>query len=96
MLFKSGFNFSIHQILTDTINLPDNTEHKLPWYPPVCEESNGSSDKYVQHSERSLLNNEIRSNPFLRNHFLKYVNNGKADEAEIGQRIITAMEKVSC
>ncbi|KAH0816341.1 hypothetical protein GEV33_006450 [Tenebrio molitor] len=29
------------------------------------------------------------------NHFIKYVNNGKADEAEIGQRIITAMEKKS-
>lgn len=76
--------------------MPDNLEHKLPWYPPVCEEANGSGEKYVQQSERILLNNEIKSNQFLRNHFVKYVGNGKADEAEIGQRIITAMEKVSC
>lgn len=51
-------------------------------------------DKYVPSTERHVLNNEIKSNDYIRNHLLKYVNDGKADEAEIGQRIITAMEKV--
>nr|XP_008192506.1 PREDICTED: tetratricopeptide repeat protein 17 isoform X1 [Tribolium castaneum] len=87
--------YDINKILSDSIGLPNGSEHKLPWYPPVCDESNAFGEKYVQQSERHLLNNEIKSNQFLRNHFVKYVNNGKADEAEIGQRIITAIEKKS-
>lgn len=80
------------KILSDGIGLPNGSEHKLPWYPPVCDDSSAFGEKYV--SERHVLSNEIKSNDFLRNHFTKYVNNGKADEAEIGQRIITALEKV--
>lgn len=87
-------HFSINKILSDSIGLPNGSEHKLPWYPPVCDDSSAFGEKHVQQSERHVLNNEIKSNQFLRNHFIKYVNNGKADEAEIGQRIITAMEKV--
>lgn len=67
----------------------------MPWYPPVCDYPNVFGDKYVPSTERHVLNNEIKSNDYIRNHLLKYVNDGKADEAEIGQRIITAMEKVS-
>jgi hypothetical protein len=88
-------HFSINKILSDSIGLPNGSEHKLPWYPPVCDDSSAFGEKHVQQSERHVLNNEIKSNQFLRNHFIKYVNNGKADEAEIGQRIITAMEKKS-
>ncbi|XP_063907336.1 tetratricopeptide repeat protein 17 isoform X2 [Zophobas morio] len=87
--------YDIHKILADAIGLPNGSEHKLPWYPPVCDDASAFGEKYVQQSERHLLNNEIKSNEFLRSHFVKYVNSGKADEAEIGQRIITALERKS-
>lgn len=86
--------FRIKRILSEYIGLNDGSQHELPWYPPVCEHPSASGEKYVPPNERQSLNNFIKSNSFLRNYLLQYVNDGKADEAEIGQRIITAMEKV--
>lgn len=81
--------------MSEYISLEEGSQHELPWYPPLCDYPNVFGDKYVPSTDRNVLNNEIKSNDYLRNHLLKYVNDGKADEAEIGQRIITAMEKVS-
>ncbi|XP_018572773.1 tetratricopeptide repeat protein 17 isoform X3 [Anoplophora glabripennis] len=87
--------YQIKKILSEYIGLEEGSQHELPWYPPLCDYPNVFGDKYVPSTERHVLNTEIKSNDYLRNHLLKYVNDGKADEAEIGQRIITAMEKKS-
>lgn len=44
---------------------------------------------------KTSLNTKLESNNYLHSQLLNYVNQGKANEAEIGQRIITAIQKVS-
>lgn len=83
-------------MLTDYINLPDGTEHELPWYPPVCEHPDKDVEKlYLPDTLRHLpTSGSLKSHPLLQEHFLQYVNDGKAEESEIGQRIISATQKV--
>lgn len=84
-------------MLTDYIDMPANTEHSLPWYPPICEHPNKDKDKSIHFPaflHQLASTTSLRSHPFLRKHFLHYVNDGKSEESEIGQRIITAMKKV--
>lgn len=84
--------FRVKNILSSLIDIPENEEHKLPWYPPSCDDWD-DSDHLIPSYEK-LVTTEFKSNDHLRHHLLIYVNNGKAEEADIGQRIITAMEKV--
>lgn len=83
-------------MLTDSINLPGGSEHELPWFPPKCEMPTGNVDKLNLRLEppKQFLDIPLNMHPFVQQHFVHYVNNGAADEAEIGQRIITAMHKV--
>ncbi|CAH1997575.1 unnamed protein product [Acanthoscelides obtectus] len=85
--------YQVQKILSEYIGLPDGSQHDLPWYPPVCENPNVLGEKFIPPSERHLLNGDLKANEYLKHYLLKYVNDGSADEAEIGQRIITAMEK---
>lgn len=80
-------------MLSEYINIPEGVEHELPWYPPICELSKDEESLFLDGS-RELLNENLKSHPYLRKILLSYVNNGNAEEAEIGQRIITAMHKV--
>ncbi|KAF5282200.1 hypothetical protein FQR65_LT02897 [Abscondita terminalis] len=87
--------FQVTKMLTNYIDLPTGSEHKLPWYPPVCEHPDKDVEKlYIPSSLRRISRNgNIKNNPLLQQHFLSYVNDGKAEESEIGQRIITATQK---
>lgn len=76
------------------IDLPKGTQHDLPWYPPVCEHPDSDGDKYLPPNEKQALNVELKNSAFLRKHLMIYADEDATDEAEIGQRIITAMEKV--
>lgn len=84
-------------MLTDSINLPGGSEHELPWFPPKCELAVEHLDKpnIIPEPPRQLLDIPLQMHPYVQQHFMRYVNNGAADEAEIGQRIITAIYKVS-
>lgn len=92
----------VTKILSDDIGLSASLEHSLPWYPPICQTSD-AEDKSIdkKYFPASLLRNGLNSvqlSPETYVHlqfvFLNYVNQGKVSEAEIGQRIITAIEKV--
>ncbi|XP_060531148.1 tetratricopeptide repeat protein 17 isoform X2 [Cylas formicarius] len=85
--------YSIKLILSEYIGLPEGSQQALPWYPPLCESDNVNGEKYLPAGEKSVLDMPLKSNKYLKDHLLKYVNNGRADEAEIGQRIIAATEK---
>ncbi|KAF5282029.1 hypothetical protein FQA39_LY00553 [Lamprigera yunnana] len=87
--------FQVSEMLSSYIDLPRGSEHKLPWYPPVCEHSGKEVERlFIPSSLRQLARSgNLKSHPFLRQHFLNYVNDGKAEESEIGQRIISAMKK---
>nr|CAI5851357.1 unnamed protein product [Callosobruchus analis] len=80
--------YQVKKILSEYIGLLDGAQHDLPWYPPVCDDPNVFGER-----DRHLLNVELKGSEYLRKYLLDYVNDGNADEAEIGQRIITAMEK---
>ncbi|XP_044749368.1 tetratricopeptide repeat protein 17 [Coccinella septempunctata] len=84
--------YKVKDILSSLIGIPENIEHELPWYPPSCDDWD-SSDRQLIPSYEKVVSSEFKSNEHLRNHLLGHVNGGKAEEAEIGQRIITAMEK---
>ncbi|KAK9872108.1 hypothetical protein WA026_016152 [Henosepilachna vigintioctopunctata] len=84
--------YSIKEILSTLIDIPLGVEHKLPWHPPVCDEWDKSDHRLIPTFEKSSVN-ELKTSEYLKKHLLSYVNSGKAEEAEIGQRIVTAMEK---
>lgn len=86
--------FRVKEMLSKYINIPDGAEHELPWYPPICELSQ-DENSLLPEDVRDILTDNIKSHPYLKKIFLSYVNNGNAEEAEIGQRIITAIHKVS-
>lgn len=89
------FSGRINKMLSDYIDLPFGSDHELPWYPPVCEFPDQDDKSHRPLSLRQSDNNLLKVNDHLRRHLMKYVNGGKGEEAEIGQRIITAMHKVS-
>lgn len=82
-------------MLSKYIDIPESQEHELPWYPPICKHTDMDSDEsYLPSSIRRVVDKPLKFHPMLQKQLLKYVNNGKAEEAEIGQRIISAMKKV--
>lgn len=93
--------FSISKILSELIGLPQGSEHELPWYPPICQNNGdepvkGLNKKYFPVNVlKQTINAKLESNDYLNSILLNYVNHGRANEAEIGQRIITAIQKVS-
>lgn len=91
--------YRVTTILSSAIGLSPGTEHALPWYPPICQSPEGNDKpldkKYFPASLlRNGLNAQLISDTFLQSQLLNYVNQGKVSEAEIGQRIITAIQKV--
>ncbi|XP_018331207.1 tetratricopeptide repeat protein 17 isoform X2 [Agrilus planipennis] len=86
--------FQVSKAISDLIDLPNGFEHSLPWYPPICEHSGKDFNKiYLPSSVKQTFNKPLKMHPFFHKHFVNYINDGKVDEAEIGQRIITAMYK---
>ncbi|XP_066252360.1 tetratricopeptide repeat protein 17 [Euwallacea similis] len=86
--------YMLKKALTDELNLPEGSQHELPWYPPVCEGDNIDGEKFLPVSqEKHNFDVEQKPSEFLKKELLKYVSDGAADEHEIGQRIISAMEK---
>lgn len=87
----SDKGYKLKNILSTLIGLPESKEHKLPWYPPSCDDWD-SSDSQLVPSYEKIVSTEFKANDHLRNHLLSLVNKGTSEEAEIGQRIVTAME----
>ncbi|XP_076274033.1 tetratricopeptide repeat protein 17 isoform X2 [Rhynchophorus ferrugineus] len=85
--------YQLKQSLSDFLDLPEGSQHDLPWYPPICEGQDVSGEKFVPASDKNILDIEFEKSDYLKKELLKYVNDGKADEHEIGQRIISAMAK---
>lgn len=80
--------------ITDDLNLPNGTQHELPWYPPICDGPGVNGEKFLPLNERDQLDVERKSVDYLKKTLLSYVNEGYTDKHEIGQRIISAMDKV--
>lgn len=83
-------------MLSEAIGLSPGSEHTLPWYPPICQNEGKTKTLNKKYFPNNLLktNVQLESNDHLQSILLNYVNQGKANEAEIGQRIITAIQKV--
>lgn len=90
--------FEVHKMLSDLIGLSAGSEHALPWYPPICP-STKSDEKPLDTTYfpasviRAAANPQQSSDTYLQSLLINYVNQGKVTEAEIGQRIITAIQK---
>ncbi|KAL3267073.1 hypothetical protein HHI36_011213 [Cryptolaemus montrouzieri] len=84
--------YRVKDILSKMIDIPQGNEHELPWHPPVCDDWDTSDHRLIPAFDKAGTN-ELQFSEYLKNHLLSHVNNGKAVEAEIGQRIVTAMEK---
>lgn len=80
--------FRVHLYLSQLIDLPVDTEHALPWYPPVCTEQQKEQDITLGHNQGFAPETDLK--PQL----LKYGDERHSVEAEIGQRILTAITKV--
>ncbi|XP_021915404.1 tetratricopeptide repeat protein 17 isoform X2 [Zootermopsis nevadensis] len=91
--------FEVHLYLGQLIDLPPGTEHDLPWYPPLCNIANcgtgPESDSYFPSSlTRDGLLDVPGTETSLKSQLTKYVTEGRnMMEAEIGQRILTAINK---
>ncbi|XP_027224243.2 tetratricopeptide repeat protein 17 [Penaeus vannamei] len=85
--------FSVDRFLSDDIDVSFNEEHPLPWHPPICERLSDvveGIDDIPGIKERHTLttrNPDPHAVPYL----MKYGYQGS--EAEIGQRISSAMKK---
>jgi hypothetical protein len=96
-----GLFCRVHLYLGQLIDLAPGTEHPLPWYPPLCNVANTAADPELDVyfpstlTRDGLLDVPIRE-ASLRRHLTKYVSEGhNVVEAEIGQRILTAINKVT-
>jgi hypothetical protein len=87
--------------LGQLIDLAPGAEHPLPWYPPLCDVANTVIDPVLDvYFPSSLTRDGLLDVPIeetgLRGHLTKYVDEGhNVVEAEIGQRILTAINKVT-
>ncbi|PNF37345.1 hypothetical protein B7P43_G00484 [Cryptotermes secundus] len=91
--------FEVHLYLGQLIDLAPGTEHPLPWYPPLCDVASTDADPELDaYFPSSLTKDGLLDVPVreasLRRHLTKYVSEGhNMVEAEIGQRILTAINK---
>nr|CAD7201096.1 unnamed protein product [Timema douglasi] len=86
---NKGFEVSL--FLGELLNIGKGAEHELPWYPPLCTLSQHSEVKHYLPTKEQ----ELAPDDYLRIHLLRYVNGGKSVEAEIGQRILSALIKMT-
>jgi hypothetical protein len=95
-----GLFCRVHLYLSQLIDLAPGAEHPLPWYPPLCDVANIASDPVLDaYFPSSLTREGLLDVPMkesgLRQHLTKYVSEDHSMvEAEIGQRILTAINKV--
>ncbi|KAK4302085.1 hypothetical protein Pmani_025813 [Petrolisthes manimaculis] len=85
--------FSVDRFLSDDIEVSYEEEHPLPWHPPICErlpDTVEGLDDVPGVKERHTLTTRSRD-PHAVPYLAKYGYQGV--EAEIGQRITTAMKK---
>ncbi|XP_045581208.2 tetratricopeptide repeat protein 17 isoform X1 [Procambarus clarkii] len=85
--------FSVDRFLSDDIDVSFNEEHPLPWHPPICErlaDTVEGIDDIPGIKERHTLTTRNRD-PHAVPYLMKYGYQGV--EAEIGQRISSAMKR---
>ncbi|GLH04932.1 Protein of unknown function [Gryllus bimaculatus] len=87
--------FEAHLYLGPLIGLGSGEEHALPWYPPTCSAAEVSHEPLVQRLFPRLVPQHPEPAPELQllPELLKYGVQGQAVEAEIGQRILSAINK---
>lgn len=76
--------FKPTKYLNSRIGLTPGREHSLPWYPPIC-----SVSSVALTNDDSLYPPEIE----LKNELMKYVERQNSIDAEVGQRIVTAIKE---
>ncbi|XP_067009164.1 tetratricopeptide repeat protein 17 [Anabrus simplex] len=84
----------VNQYLNQLIGLEPGEEHALPWYPPICSPTNVVLDPEMQRFfPPAVGRDESAPEVTLVQQLLKYGRRGQVVEAEIGQRILTAINK---
>lgn len=87
--------YDMIKFLSTDIDMPEDQEHPLPWYPPVCETAGYDYvAKFLPDEIKNIVdkNKPLTVNKLFKTHFLSYINQGNSNEAEIGQRIVSAMK----
>lgn len=88
----------LRSLLTDKIGVSAQTEHELPWHPPICPNDKEATAFTQKKSQKTNIVSEIIVTDYLRQKLLEYVGDGDADsvrhvqDAEIGQRIYAAIQ----
>ncbi|XP_069702487.1 tetratricopeptide repeat protein 17 isoform X1 [Periplaneta americana] len=91
--------FEVHLYLGQLIDLTPGMEHALPWYPPLCSVASSTTNPELEaYFPASLSKDGIADDSereaSLRPQLTKYVSEGRnMVEEEIGQRILTAINK---
>ncbi|XP_076045248.1 tetratricopeptide repeat protein 17 isoform X2 [Oratosquilla oratoria] len=88
--------FVVDKYLSEDIDTSIDEEHALPWHPPICERLNEAVegiDDIPGIKERHTLTGR-NPDPHAKPYLLKYGHQGHDGvEAEVGQRILSAMKK---
>ena len=89
---------SVDHLLNEAISVPVSEDHALPWYPPVCEPAPGRvalCDSLPTVRGRGRIS-QRRSDPVASAALMAYARGRTTVEAELGQRITSALKQVGC
>lgn len=82
----------IRSLVNELIDIEPGKKHPLPWHPPLCQVPESFNEKYITHTLLDATTRQHSSDIFLKPFLHSLVQT--AESAEIGQRILTAIEAV--
>ncbi|XP_025159816.1 tetratricopeptide repeat protein 17 isoform X3 [Harpegnathos saltator] len=82
--------YAIHLFVNELIDIEPGKKHPLPWHPPICQAPKLFDEKYITDSLLDATTQQHSSDASLKSFLHSLVQT--AESAEIGQRILTAIE----
>lgn len=86
------FYIRTHLFINELIDIEPWKKHPLPWRPPTCQSPKSFNEKYITYTLLDVAEQQHSSDASLKPFLHNLVQN--VDLAEIGQRILTAVETV--
>lgn len=82
----------MHLFVNELIDMEPGKKHALPWHPPKCQSPKLFNEKYITYRLLDATMQQYSPDVSLKSFLHNLVKT--ADPAEIGQRILTAIEAV--
>jgi len=82
----------VRKFVNELIDLEPGESHPWPWYLPTCQKPKSYNDKYIKHAVLDATARRHKSDTFLKPLLLDLAQ--VTNFAEIGQRIVSATERV--